>query len=173
MQIFCNLPVDIRTPNRLLLIAMNSASHKESFQEICIRALRQDGARVTHARVSVIDALAPALRPMTVKDVMAEVRRSSSKDGVDLVSIYRTLDKLIELNLVHRVSPSGSFLPCHHAACGHDRHVMMRCRECACIKECDVSEAAMLPLLGFLRQQHGFEAEARALQVDGVCEDCR
>lgn len=152
---------------------MDGASHNESFQQTCLRALRDGGSRVTHARVAVIDALASAAKPMSVQDVMKEVRKSSPLEPVDLVSIYRTLDKLNELELVHQVSPSGDFLPCRHAACGHDRHVMMRCRDCACIKECDVGEMTLLPLINFLSHDQGFKADGKTIQIDGVCEACR
>ena len=173
MQIFCNLEMDIRHLSELILIRMNSASHNESFQEICVKALRRGGARVTHARIAVIEALAEASRPMTAKDVMEKVRSLSSQETVDLVSVYRTLEKLSRLELVHRVSPNGQFLPCKHTACGHERHVMMRCRSCARVTECDVNKVNVAPLLSFLEEQHGFRADGKTLQIDGVCEGCQ
>jgi Fe2+ or Zn2+ uptake regulation protein len=152
---------------------MNIAMHNEGFEAICQRALKQDGARLTHARLAVIGALAETTRPLSPKDVLSEVKRRSPGEPVDLVSIYRTLEKLRQLELVHRVAPHGAFLPCRHASCGHERHVMMHCRNCAQTKECDIPEAAIRPLLRFLSERWQFGADSHAFQIDGVCEECR
>lgn len=151
---------------------MTIASHHEAFRETCIRALKQDGAKITNARLSVIEVLAASRQPMTPKEVLHEVVAKSPAGSVDLVSVYRTLDKLAGLALVHEVGPSGGFLPCRHSACGHDHHVILRCTGCAKIIEQDVNEAAMRPLFKFLRENRSFKVTGAAFQIDGLCEDC-
>jgi Fur family zinc uptake transcriptional regulator len=152
---------------------MTTASqHHETFRETCVRALKQDGAKITNARLSVIDVLAGSKKPMTPKDVLNEVLAKSPAGSVDLVSIYRTLDKLSDLALVHEVGPSGGFLPCRHSACGHDHHVILRCTGCAKIIEQDVSETAMRPLFNFLRENQSFKVTGPAFQIDGLCVGC-
>lgn len=151
---------------------MATASHQESFQQVCIRTLREDGARITNARVAVIEALAESSKPLTPKDLLQEVLARSPDTPVDLVSVYRTLDKLSGLALVHEMGSSGGFLPCRHSACGHDLHIILRCTRCSTTIEHDVNEPAVTPLVRFIQEDQKFKITGPAFQVDGICEDC-
>ncbi len=151
---------------------MNSALHKESFTAICLRTLKKEGSRVTQGRLEVIQTLARSDRPLSPKQVLGAVQLRSPEKAMDLVSVYRTLEKLNRLHLVHQVGPHGGFLACRHAACGHDWHMILRCQTCGRIEEHEVPDRVMQPLAWFLRDQGGFVADHHAIGIDGVCGNC-
>jgi len=87
------------------------------FEELCVNALRSSGGRVTDARRAVIHCLATATSAVSAKHVISKIEKSSKLPDIDQVSVYRILDTLVELGLVHRVFPSGDFIPCRHSHC--------------------------------------------------------
>ncbi len=154
---------------------MSTTRNRQIFEEACCLALKADGSRLTLARKAIIRALADAEGPLTAKEVMSRVstRHQEQTGSVDLASVYRTLDRLADLNLVHPVSPQGSYLPCHHGQCKHSSHVLLACSGCAKLEEIHLPDQILGPLYWYLSESHHFKGDNRPFQITGLCKECK
>ncbi|MBC3843556.1 transcriptional repressor [Streptacidiphilus sp. 4-A2] len=127
--------------------------------------LRAKGYRLTPQRQLVLQAVG-ALEHATPDDILTEVRRTAN--GVNISTVYRTLDLLEELDLVSHAH-LGHGAPTYHLA-DHDQHLHLVCRDCERVTETDVALAA--PFVESLRSVHGFETDMKHFAIFGRCADC-
>lgn len=127
--------------------------------------LRERGYRLTPQRQLVLEAV-DSLGHATPEDILCEVRRTAS--GVNISTVYRTLELLEELGLVSHAH-LGHGAPTYHLA---DRlhHMHLVCRDCGTVIETDVSLAQ--PLIDALRAAHGFDTDMKHFAIFGRCKDC-
>jgi Fur family ferric uptake transcriptional regulator len=127
--------------------------------------LRAKGLRLTPQRQLVLAAVY-ALGHATPDQVHAEVARRAA--GVNITTVYRTLELLEELGLVtHAHLTHGS--PTYHAL-GGDEHVHLVCRGCGVVQE--APSAMLAPLAGTLESEHGFRVDVGHVALFGVCASC-
>ncbi|WP_340559252.1 Fur family transcriptional regulator [Streptomyces sp. GSL17-111] len=127
--------------------------------------LRKRGYRLTPQRQLVLEAV-DALEHATPDDILAEVRRTAH--GVNISTVYRTLELLEELGLVSHAH-LGHGAPTYHLADRH-HHMHLVCRDCTAVIEVDVAMAA-----GFtdeLRRRFGFDTDMKHFAIFGRCEQC-
>ena len=127
--------------------------------------LRAKGYRITPQRQLVLDAVV-ALEHGTPDEICAEVQRTAS--GVNLSTVYRTLELLEELGLVTHAH-LGHGPPTYHSATGAD-HLHLVCRDCGSVTETDVTLAD--GLVGSLAAQHGFQTDVAHFAIYGRCRGC-
>ncbi len=127
--------------------------------------LRARGYRLTPQRQLVLQAVG-ALEHATPDDILNEVRRTAT--GVNISTVYRTLDLLEELDLVSHAH-LGHGAPTYHLA-DRDQHLHLVCRDCERVTETDVAVAA--PFVESLRAAHGFETDMKHFAIFGRCADC-
>jgi Fur family transcriptional regulator, ferric uptake regulator len=129
-------------------------------------ALRAGGYRVTPQRQLVLEAVT-RLHHASPEEIFAEVHQTAR--GVNVSTIYRTLELLEQLGLVTHTH-LGHGAPRYHIA-GEAQHVHLVCRSCERVTE--LSPEAALPLVTALDSEHGFETDVGHLTVFGTCRDCR
>lgn len=128
--------------------------------------LRSRGYRVTPQRQLVLEAVA-SLNHATPEEIAARVQQTAK--GVNISTIYRTLELLDSLGLVaHTHLNHGA--PTYHLAT-EAGHVHLVCQDCGKIDQ--ASPEAIAPLTGALYDRHGFEVNVSHLTVFGRCQDCR
>lgn len=129
--------------------------------------LQSNGYRLTNARKAVVETMADATFALNPLNVYEQAKATCP--GLGLVTVYRTLEKLEELNLIQRVhQPDGcnAYLP--HAD-GH-QHLII-CKQCGKARyfEGDKMEAFFERVAG----EHGFTVSEHWLQLFGVCAECK
>src|SRR5947209_17575810 len=87
--------------------------------------LRESGHRLTPQRELVLAAI-ETLGHATPDEVYAEVRQHSS--AINLSTVYRTLELLDELGLIHHAHLTDR-APTYHSTSGHE-HSHLICRSC-------------------------------------------
>ncbi len=128
--------------------------------------LRARGLRLTPQRQLILEAVHD-LGHSTPEQLHAAVRERVA--GVNITTVYRTLELLEELGLVtHTHLSHGS--PTYHAA-GEHQHVHLVCRSCGEIDEVD--PALLGPLAAQLRTERGFRMDIGHVSFFGVCERCQ
>ena len=127
--------------------------------------LRAKGYRLTPQRELVLSAV-EKLGHATPDEVLAEVRRHSS--AVNASTIYRTLEVLEELGLVHHAHLSDR-APTYHSVTGHE-HFHLVCRNCQRVVSVDPDVATALT--DRLRDDFGFLADVGHLTIFGRCTNC-
>jgi len=129
--------------------------------------LQSNGYRLTNARKAVVETVAKTASALNPLEVYEQAK--STCPSLGLVSVYRTLEKLEELNLIQRVhQPNGcnAYLP--HAD-GH-QHLII-CHRCGKAEYFDGKED-MDAFFGRVADEHGFTIKEHWLQLFGTCSEC-
>jgi Fur family ferric uptake transcriptional regulator len=128
----------------------------------------QHGLRMTRPRKEVVAILKESKVPLTPQTI--HQRAISRNCDIGLVSVYRTLDLLSELDLVRRVHGQDG---CHGyvlASPGHHHHLI--CRKCGKAVEFtgsgDLSE-----FIERIERNTGFAIDEHILQLYGLCQQCQ
>ncbi|MEU1289111.1 Fur family transcriptional regulator [Kitasatospora sp. NPDC005856] len=127
--------------------------------------LRERGYRLTPQRQLVLEAV-DELDHATPDDILCHVRRTAS--GVNISTVYRTLELLEELGLVSHAH-LGHGAPTYHLA-GRHHHLHLVCRDCEKVTETGTEIAQ--PLIDSLRERHGFDTDLKHFAIFGRCADC-
>ena len=122
--------------------------------------LRARGLRVTSQREQVLDAVR-RLRHSTPEQI------SESVAGVDLTTVYRTLELLEELGLV-RHTHLGHGAPTYRPA--EDDHIHVVCHSCGSVVDADPD--LIDALADRLRTDRGFVLDRSHFTVFGRCHSC-
>ena len=128
--------------------------------------LRARGYRVTPQRQLVLEAVA-ALDHATPEEIGDRVQQTAR--GVNISTIYRTLDMLEQIGMVTHTH-LGHGAPIYHLATAAD-HVHLVCRDCGKVTE--ISPDSIRAFITALDDQQGFETDVGHLTVYGRCKDCR
>lgn len=129
------------------------------------RILRSRGLRLTAQRQLVLEAV-HALGHATPDQVHAEVARTAA--GVNITTVYRTLELLEELGLVtHAHLTHGA--PTYHTV-GATQHVHLVCRRCGRVDE--APSDLLRPLADTLDTERGFLIDIGHVALFGLCAEC-
>lgn len=132
-----------------------------------IAELRAQGYRLTPQREMIVEAIAHAGRHVTAEDVFEQVQARTN--AVNVATVYRTLDLLVELGLVSRADLGGGKVT--HASLRHGPHCHLVCRHCGCVIEVDYDLVAALKEQ--CQEQYGFDAELHHFAISGLCAGCQ
>ena len=124
--------------------------------------------RITAPRRAVIQALLEAEAPLTPHDILARARATHRTLG--LVTVYRTLSLLAELELVRRVHMEDG---CHaylSASPGHS-HVVI-CQRCGRATEFPGGDD-LVALKARVEAATGYSVDDHLLQFAGLCPGCQ
>ena len=128
--------------------------------------LRERGLRLTPQRQLILEAV-HELGHATPEQIHHTVRERAA--GVNITTVYRTLELLEDLSLVtHTHLSHGS--PTYHPA-GEDQHVHLVCRGCGSISEVDPS--VMRPVTDRLLAEQAFRVDVGHVSLFGECADCK
>jgi Fur family ferric uptake transcriptional regulator len=129
------------------------------------RVLRERGLRLTAQRQLVLEAVYD-LGHATPDQVHGMVSETAA--GVNISTVYRTLELLEEVGLVtHTHLSLGA--PTYHAA-SEQQHVHLVCRGCGRIEE--VEPAVMDDVAQRLRRDVGFQVDVGHVSFFGRCRKC-
>ena len=128
-------------------------------------ALRSKGYRLTPQRQLVLESVG-ALGHATPDEIVTQVRLTAV--GVNISTVYRTLELLEELGLV-RHTHLGHGAPTYSVATDDD-HVHLVCRDCGLVEE--AANDVMAGAVEQLALQKGFTVDVGHLAVFGRCRAC-
>ena len=131
-----------------------------------LSCLKNYGYRLTVPRRAVIFILSHSQRALTPNEVFDLARQHYPSLG--LVSVYRTLEILEDLDLIQRMHhPEGcqAYLP---AFSGH-QHLLI-CQDCGQVEFFDGDD--LRPLVARVEQESGCRIDEHWLQLFGLCDQC-
>jgi len=132
------------------------------------RCLAGIGCRITASRRAVVQVLQEACAPLLPQEVLRQGQRVHRELG--LVTVYRTLALLTELDLVRRVHREDG---CHGyvlASPGHRHHVI--CQRCGGAAEFP-GEDDIHTLIERVETGTGYRVNDHLLQLFGLCPNCQ
>ncbi len=126
-------------------------------------------ARLTPARLGAYAELLASKRPVTAYELIARLEESQQRKIAPL-TVYRHLDFLIQVGLVHRLESTQSYLPCDHPEHTHESQYLL-CSSCGAADE--VESKPLESLLNTIADQRGFRAENTVVEIKGLCKTCK
>jgi Fur family zinc uptake transcriptional regulator len=136
----------------------------ESAERIC----RARGGRLTPQRRAVLTKLLESGGPATAYELLDLVKPEDA--SITPASIYRSLDFLVEMGLVHRLDSTRSFVACEHPDHPHAGQFLV-CRECGTVVEAE--DKRVVRATEDLSERHGFTLDHRTVELIGLCGACR
>ena len=114
----------------------------------------------------VLEALRKAKHPVGAYELLDQLREHGLKAPLQ---IYRTLDQLIELKIVHRLESLNAWTLCCDAE--HDSTpVFAICNDCGIVKE--YFDETLSSNIANISKQSGFVADRSIIEIHGRCDQC-
>ena len=129
--------------------------------------LRRSGQRLTPQRMMVLSALAQQGGHVTAETLLELVK--PDYPYINLSTIYRTLDMLVELGLVAETD-LGSGVRQFELLGSHPHHHLV-CQRCGTTIE--VGDETLQPLRERLQTLYDFEPRMDHFAIFGICPHCR
>ncbi|MBT4932286.1 MAG: transcriptional repressor [Rhodospirillaceae bacterium] len=128
----------------------------------------QRGARLTTLRRRVLELIWKSHKPVgayELLDILKTERRNAQPP-----TVYRALDFLLELGLVHRIESLNAFIGCCAPDTTHSSQFLI-CRDCGAAAE--ISDNRLDKAIEGLADEAGFSVLHRIIEVAGHCPNCR
>ena len=132
-----------------------------------IETLRSRGFRVTPQREMIVEAIAHHGNHINAEEVFARIREHTH--AVNIATVYRTLDLLVEQGLASRIDLGKGQVV--YATYQHGPHIHLVCRQCGQIIDAD--QNLLLALNEQLTAEYQFAADLQHISVLGLCNDCQ
>ena len=128
----------------------------------------QKTVRLTKNQSLVLDVLIKAGQPSGAYDLLDKLRQHGVKAPLQ---VYRALEQLIGLGLVHRLESLNAFIACSHMSCqttGATAFVI--CDRCETVQEiCDDSVSGFLASIA---EKTKMKASKSNIELHGLCDGC-
>jgi Fur family zinc uptake transcriptional regulator len=126
------------------------------------------GARLTRLRRNVLLLVLSAERPLTAYEILDLLRPRDP--SATPAGVYRSLEFLTELGLVHRIDSAKSFIACAMPDHAHPSQMLV-CRRCGTVVETEDSRVARAT--ENLGRRLGFTLDRDTTEFVGLCSSCR
>ncbi|AWL12504.1 Zinc uptake regulation protein [Saliniradius amylolyticus] len=126
------------------------------------------GARFTQLREKVYGLLLQRQGATGAYELLDELRQTES--SAKPATVYRVLDFLLELGLVHRLESNNSYIACHHFDCNHPVQFLI-CDQCGEVKE--IQSEGLKETLDKQANQYGFRVVKQTIEAHGTCARCQ
>ena len=127
--------------------------------------------KLTKNQQLVLDQLMQAEAPMSAYAILDELRPQGLRAPLQ---IYRALDKLIGLGIVHRLESMNAFVAC---ACSHPSGNAVKlvgfaiCEICG--KALEFADGDVANILCKWAVSNGFAAKSSSIEIKGICAACQ
>ena len=139
--------------------------------------LRRANLRATTARVAVVRLLSQTPQALDAQDI----ERRLDAAATDRVTIYRTLNSLVDAGLAHRVDPGDRvfrYSLTDHSRCSDERHQHEHphvvCDLCGRVECLDDAKVLIRPAKGSRGEAtaRSFRVSQQKILLHGTCERC-
>ena len=145
-----------------------STSSREEWRDHALGELRIAGHRSGGARSAVVDLMARQHCCLTAQEIFDALRADGRVVGI--ASVYRALDLLSRMGLVHRLdlADAAYYEPAHPGG-EHHHHVV--CDRCG--KVSSFEDQALETAIDRLARRLKYSVAAHDVVLRGACPDCR
>ena len=143
---------------------------RESFKEL----LKEKGLKMTRQRLVVLEVLAEnPEQHLTAEDIYERVKAANPDIG--LATVYRTVQLLLELELIDRINLDDSFVRYEIGDImgkkqHHHRHHHLICLKCGRVSA--FQEDMLEALETGVQEALGFQVTDHEVKLYGYCRDC-
>ena len=125
---------------------------------------------LTKKQTLVMDLLKNNKVPLSAYDILDKLHDFGFRAPLQ---VYRALNKLIELGLVHRLETLNAFVACQHKNCesNYKKTTMFTiCEMCGNVHE--FVNTGLIKLVKFLETDGKFKTRRSVVEFKGVCSAC-
>lgn len=127
--------------------------------------LRAKGLRVTPQRLVILDVLQHSDQHLSAEEIFAVVQ--ARFPSTDISTVYRTLETLVGLGMVQKVSLGENH---DHYEWAEVPHHHLVCVKCGGVTE--VGDDVLDTVRSLLADHYRFRPARAHLEIEGVCERC-
>lgn len=131
------------------------------------------GKQLTEKRQQVLEVLLHANKPLSAYELTDQFNKVM-ETPILAMSVYRILDVLESVNLVHRIKSENKFMACSHTNddCQHTLSMLLICSSCNKVIEVNDEDDKVKSL--FEQVEHtGFLPNKSQLEISGLCCQCK
>lgn len=128
---------------------------------------QQQGKRFTAIRRRVLELVWQQHKPIGAYPLL-ELLQQNNRTAPP--TVYRALDFLQQLGLVHRISSLNAYIGCAHPGKPHDGQFLI-CEACHALAELDVAE--ITNAIEKSAADSGFQTGRQTIEIMGLCPNCR
>ncbi len=130
------------------------------------------GIKLTEKRQKVLSVLLNAKQSLSAYEIV-DAYKEEFNQPIPAMSVYRILDYLMEIDLVHKLESVNQFLVCEHAACEHEhaKAQFLICDDCHSVQEISVDKSVFNTLNKSVANS-GFSLRTLQLELHGTCLAC-
>ena len=132
-------------------------------ESVCIKS----GAKLTDNRRNVFEVVHGAGRPIGAYDILEKL--SSVTPGAKPPTVYRALEFLLEIGLIHKIESLNAYLSCAHPGHTHDVQMLI-CDTCG--RTSELNDNAINSNVTNLALQQGFTIDHTIFEIHGRCIEC-
>lgn len=138
--------------------------------DFSVKTLKEAGLKITSQRQMIVELLAKTDKALSPYDMRAILNKQRIK--ADVVTIYRILETLEKLSLVHKVLAVNGYVRCNTEEFGEKTcHHYLLCKKCHKIDEVEGEDLSKLEHK--IQKEKKFEVDSHYLEFTGLCGDCR
>ena len=133
----------------------------------------EQGVKLTTKRENVLLSIIKAGEAVSAYE-LAEIYREEHGQSIPAMSVYRILDFLVELSLVHKLSSANKYIACSHISCSHNHQLpqFLICENCHKVTEIGINNAVIDELKSSV-EKTGFTLTTQQLELQGLCSKCQ
>ena len=147
-------------------------NHQRCIQRAITHATQfcqEQGLRFTGLRKRVLELVWANHEPVTAYDLLKELQQE--KENAVPPTVYRALDFLMEIGLVHRIESLNAYIGCDHPGQEHPTQFMI-CNRCHQAQELPDHRSISNAITGKAREM-GFEVTSQTVEITGLCRACQ
>lgn len=144
------------------------ALHGDAWRRHADERLSQAGLRSGGARTAVVECLSAEDCCLSAQEIFDHLRVDGRRVG--LASVYRALEVLQRLGLVHRLDLGGGTAR-YEAARGSDHHHHIVCLQCGRVSAFE--DRRLESAIDSVARSHEFAVDGHDVVLRGRCPDCR
>ena len=123
---------------------------------------------LTKNQILVLDTLKAAPKPQTAYSLLEQLKEHGLKAPPQ---IYRALEKLLTLGLIHKLESINSFVACQHSDCGHQIAGFAICD--GVIKFLKLSMIIWSHKSVQWPRQRAWYPKKSTMEIHGLCRSCK
>jgi Fur family zinc uptake transcriptional regulator len=135
-----------------------------------VDAFEARGLRLTPLRRRVLEEVASSHHAVGAYEILERLARKE-ETRLAPISVYRALEALLEMGIVHRLESRNAYFACHtphgkEGAC----QIVMACERCTAVAE--VAAPIAFDAIAGAARTAGFRSSRTLVEVVGICSTC-
>jgi len=143
-----------------------------NFTNNAVNTAADRGINLTETRRKVLELVVKAGQPVGAYRLLEAMQGKNGQ--VKPPTVYRALNFLQAIGLVHRIESLNAFIACTHTGHNHSAHdhdgQFLICSNCGKAEE--LADNSISKVLQERAQSHGFTLKHPTIELSGLCASC-